>query len=103
MLRRKREGKYPGCRRRGLGQGSTVLSDGTIVEPTLKRCFSLSIGLAVIASAAIYVLAYFLFTIHEETGITADVALALATWTFPIVFLGSLVACFVRKAGPGPR
>jgi hypothetical protein len=50
------------------------LFDGTIVEPTLKHSLSLSAGLALIASAAMYVLAYFLFTIHEEIGISADAA-----------------------------
>jgi hypothetical protein len=79
------------------------LFDGTIVEPTLKHCLSVSIGLAVIASAAMYVLAYFLFTIHEEIGISADAALPLAIWSFPIVFLGSLVGGLVRKARPGRR
>ena len=63
----------------------------------------LSAGLAAIASAAVYVLAYFLFTIHEEIGISADTALPLALWTFLIVFLGSLVGCLVRKARPGAR
>ena len=57
----------------------------------------------VIVSAAVYVLAYFLFTIHEEIGISADTALPLALWTFLIVFLGSLVGCLVRKARPGAR
>ncbi len=73
------------------------------MEPTLKHCLFLSAGLAVIASAAMYVLAYFLFTIHEEIGISADAALPLALWTSPIVFLGSLVGCFVRKARLGAR
>ena len=69
-----------------------------MVEPTLSHGVFLSAGLAVIASAAVYVLAYFLCTIHEEIGISIDTALPLALWTFPIVFLGSLVGCFVRKA-----
>jgi hypothetical protein len=50
-------------------------------EPTLKHCLSLSAGLAVITSAAMYVLAYFLFTIHEEIGVSADAAFPLALWT----------------------
>ena len=77
--------------------------NGTFVEPTLKHCLSLSAGLAVITSAAMYVLAYFLFTIHEEIGISPDAAFPLALWTFPIVFLGSLVGCLVRRARPGTR
>ena len=77
--------------------------DGAVVEPTVKSSLSFSIGLAAIASAAMYLLAYFLFTIHEEIGISADAALPLAMWTFPIVFLGSFVSCLARKAGPGAR
>ena len=73
------------------------------MEPTLSRDFFLSAGLAVIASGAVYVLAYFLFAIHEEIGISTDAALPLALWTFPVVFLASVVGCFVRRGRPGPR
>lgn len=73
------------------------------MEPALRPCLSLSIGLAVIASAAMYVLAYLLFTIHEEIDISADAALSLALWSFPIVSLGSLVGGLVRKTRPGTR
>ena len=86
-----------------LGQGIEVLFGGAVVEPTLSHGLFLSAGLAVIASAAVYVLAYCLFTIHEEIGISADTASPLALWTFPIVFLGSMVGCLVRKARPGAR
>jgi hypothetical protein len=73
------------------------------VGTTLIRDLFLSAGLAAIASAAAYVLAYFLFTIHEEIGVSADAALPIALWTFPIVFAGSLIGYFVRKAHPGAR
>ena len=73
------------------------------MEPTLSHGLFLSAGLAVIASAAVYVLVYFLFTIHEEIGIGADAAFPLALWTFPVLFLGSMVAFLVRKARPGKR
>lgn len=73
------------------------------MEPALKHCLPLSAGVAVIAAAAAYLLAYFLFDIHEEIGISADTALPLALWTFPVVFLGSLVACLAGKALPGKR
>lgn len=76
---------------------------GAFVDPALKHCLSLSAGLAVIASAAMYLLCYFLFTFHEEIGISADAAFPLALWTLPIVFWGSLVGCLVRKARPGQR
>jgi hypothetical protein len=64
------------------------------VELGLKRCLCLSTGLAAAASAAIYLLAYFLFTIHEEIGISVDVAFPLAFWSFPAVFLGSMIVFF---------
>ena len=84
--------------------GSTrSCSTGAVMEPLVKSCLSISIGLAAIASAAMYVLAYFLFTIHEEIGISSDAALPLAMWTCPIVFLGSFVGCLARKAHPGER
>jgi len=73
------------------------------VEPTLKHGLFLSIGLAVTASAAMYLLAYFLFTIHEEIGISADAALPLAIWTFPIALMGFIVGFLLRKAPPGTR
>ena len=55
-----------------------------------KRSLWVSFGLALMASVAAYFLAFFLFTIHEEIGISADAALPIAGCTFPIVFLGSL-------------
>ena len=76
---------------------------GAIVQLTLKSSLFLSAGLAAIASAATYVLAYFLFTIHEEIGISAETALPLAMWIFPIAFVGSLVVCLIRKSPPGTR
>ena len=73
------------------------------MKSTLKHCLFLSLGLAMTASAAMYVLAYFLFTIHEEIGISTDAALPLAIWTFPIMFLGCVVGFLVRDARPGMR
>jgi hypothetical protein len=68
-----------------------------------KHCLSLSCGVALTASVAAYVLAYFLFTIHEEIGISSDAALPIAVWTFPIMFLGTLIGCLARKVGLGRR
>ena len=68
------------------------------MHATLKHCLFFSIALAMVASAAMYVLAYFLFTIHEEIGISDAAALPLAVWTFPIVVLGSLVVCLARSS-----
>lgn len=73
------------------------------MEQGLKYRLALSAGLAAIASGAIYLLAYFLFTIHEEIGISADMGLPLALWTFPAVFFGSMIVLVARKIRPGPR
>jgi len=73
------------------------------VEPTIKRSLWLSFGLALMASVAAYFLAFSLFTIHEEIGISADAALPIAGCTFPIVFLGSLVAYPVKKVSGRSR
>jgi hypothetical protein len=74
-----------------------------LVEPTIKRSFWLSLGLAVMVSVAAYFLAFFLFTIHEEIGISAGAALPIAGCTFPIVFLGSLIACLAKRVGGRSR
>jgi hypothetical protein len=100
VLRGKR-GTWPNSRNARLGRASVVLSGGAVVKETLSHGLLLSVGLAAIASAAVYVLAFFLFTTHEEIGIQADTAFPLALWTFPIVFLGSMIAFLVRKARPG--
>ncbi len=74
-----------------------------MVGLALKHCLVLSFGVALTASAAAYVLAYFLFTIHEEIGISSDAALPIAVWTLPITFLGTLIGYLARKAGLGRR
>ncbi|MGA8149853.1 MAG: hypothetical protein WB952_02820 [Terriglobales bacterium] len=73
------------------------------MQLTLKRFLSLSVAVAGIASVAIYVLAYLLFTIHEEIGIPPDAALPLALWTFPVVFLASFVGYLLWKTNSGIR
>jgi hypothetical protein len=69
------------------------------VETTIKRSLLLSFGLALMAAVAAYFLAFLLFTIHEEIGISADAALPIAGCTFPIVFLGSLTAFLAKRVG----
>ena len=69
------------------------------VEPTIKCRLWLSFGLALMASVAAYLMAFFLFTIHEEIGVSADAALPIAGCTFPIVFLGSLIVYLVKRLG----
>ena len=73
------------------------------MEPTIKRSLWLSFGLALMASVAAYFLAFFVFTIHEEIGISTDAALPIAGCTFPIVFLGSLIAYRVKAVGGRSR
>lgn len=98
MLRRsKKEASYVDPRSKDAHTGRTVLFGGPRLERTLKHCLLLSFGLAVMASAATYVLAFFLFTIHEEIGISADAALPIAVWTFPIVFLEASLATWPGK------
>ena len=70
-----------------------------IVQPTLKHALLVSAALAGIASATVYVLAFLLFTIHEEIGISPDAALHLAQWTFPVAFLVSFVGYWHWKTG----
>lgn len=72
----------------------------TRMQLTLKYGLLVSAALAGITSAAIYVVAYLLFTIHEEIGIPPNVALHLAQWTFPVVFLASFVGYWLWKSGP---
>jgi len=67
------------------------------VEPTIKRSLWLSFGLALMASVAAYFLAFFLFTIHEEIGISADAALPIAGRTFPSCFWAASLPIWSRK------
>ena len=69
------------------------------MQLTLKHGLLISAALAGIASAAIYVLALLLFTIHEEIGIPPDSALHLAQWTFAVAFLVSFVGYWHWKTG----
>ena len=73
------------------------------MEPTIKRSLWVSSGLALMASVADYFLAFFLFTIHEEIGVSADAALPIAVCTFPIVLVGSLIAYLAKKVGGRSR
>jgi hypothetical protein len=74
-----------------------------LVQLTLKHGLLVSAALAGIASAAVYVLAFLLFTIHEEIGIPPDAALHVAQWTFPVAFLASFVGYWHWKTGSRRR
>lgn len=73
------------------------------MELTFKHGLLVAAGLATIASAAVYVLAYLFFTIHEEIGIPPEAALHLAGWAFPVAFLASFVGFLLWRAGPERR
>ena len=73
------------------------------MQLTLMHGLLISAILAGIASAAIYVLAYLLFTIHEEIGIPPESALHLAGWASPVAFLASFIGYHIWKAGPKRR
>ena len=76
------------------------IANGALVQLMLKHGLMVSTAVAGIASFAIYVLAYLLFTIHEEIGIPPDAAWHLAQWTFPVAFLASFIGYCLWKAGP---
>jgi uncharacterized RDD family membrane protein YckC len=79
------------------------LFDGAIVQLTPKPGLLVSAALAGIASAAVYFVAFLLFTIHEEIGIPPDAALHLAQWTFPVAFLASFVGYWHWKTSSKRR
>lgn len=58
-----------------------------------------SLMLALGASIAVYALAWGLFTTHQELEVSGRAAFSLAAWTFPIVFVGSLIVYAAKGAG----
>ncbi len=58
---------------------------------TLQRNLVLSLALGVAGGLAAYALAWGLFATHPELGMESKNALAIAGWTVPVVFLGSLI------------
>ena len=77
------------------------------MEPTIKRSLWVSFGLALTASVAAYLLAFFLFTIHEEMGISADAACPSPVALFLSCFWAASLAVWSRKwvgaAGDGAK
>ena len=77
------------------------------MEPTIKRSLWVSFGLALMASVAAYFLTFFLFTIHEEIGISTDAALPIAGCIFPSCFWVASLAIWSRTwvgaAGDGTK
>jgi hypothetical protein len=68
------------------------------MEPLLKqgllRSFLLSLG----TSVAAYALTWGLYATHGELGLSSRSALSVGIWTFPIVFVCSLLFYAVKSA-----
>jgi hypothetical protein len=69
------------------------------MEPLLKRSIFRSLTVSLVVSTAIYALALGFFTTHEEVNVPTAAAFPLAAWSFPVVFLVSLVFFAVKGAG----
>ena len=69
------------------------------VRMELKKSIVRSLGLAVAASIAIYVLALGFFTTHGEVNVPTTAALPMAAWSFPVVFVLCLVFFMIKSAG----
>lgn len=66
---------------------------------TFKRILLLSILIGFGAGLAAYALAWGLFTTHQELGMDARSALALAAWTMPLAFAAAMIYFAIRNAG----
>ena len=64
---------------------------------SLQRNLLLSSALGVAGGLAAYALAWGLFATHPELGMESNSALAIAAWTAPVVFLGSLIYFGIRS------
>ena len=62
-----------------------------------KRNLVLSLVMGLAGGVAAYALAWGLFTTHPELGMESGQAFTIATWTAPLVFLGSLIYFAVRE------
>ena len=65
---------------------------------TFQRNLVLSLALGVAGGLAAYALAWGLFATHPELGMESRNALAIAAWTAPVVFLGSLIYFAIRSS-----
>jgi hypothetical protein len=69
------------------------------MEPLLKGSILRSVSVSLAASIAIYVIALGFFTVHEEVNVSTSAAFPLAAWSFPVLFLVSLLFFAVKGAG----
>jgi len=68
------------------------------MELQLKRCILRSLAVSLVISLAIYLLALGLFTTHEEVNVPRAAAFPIAAWSFPVVFLLSLLFFALKSA-----
>jgi predicted ABC-type exoprotein transport system permease subunit len=69
------------------------------MEPVLKQSIFRSLTISLVVSVAIYILAFGFFTTHEEVNVPTTAAFPLAVWSFPVVFVISLLFFAVKGAG----
>ena len=68
------------------------------MQPLLKQSLLRSLVFSLGATVLIFVLAFGLFTTHEEVGIPAGAALSIAGWAFPVILLVSFAYYAVKGA-----
>lgn len=63
-----------------------------------QRNLVVSLALGIAGGLAAYVLAWGLFTTHQELGMDSRNAFTIGAWTVPIVFLAALIYFAVRTS-----
>jgi lipopolysaccharide export LptBFGC system permease protein LptF len=63
-----------------------------------QRNLVLSLALGVGGGLAAYLLAWGLFATHAELGMESKSAFTIATWTAPLIFLGSMIYFALRSS-----
>jgi hypothetical protein len=65
----------------------------------VRRTILSSLIVSLVVSLAVYLLALGLFTTHEEVNVPRAAAFPIAAWSFPVVFLLSLLFFALKSAG----
>lgn len=65
---------------------------------SFQRNLVLSLAIGVAGGLASYALAWGLFATHPELGMESKNALAIAGWTAPLVFVGSVIYFTIRSS-----
>jgi len=66
---------------------------------SFQRNLAISAALGIAGGMAAYLLAWGLFTTHQELGMDSRGALTMALWAGPLVFVGSLIYFALRNSG----